>query len=150
MEAWMSTVRAAGRLVGPHETKVRFLAAGAINTGFGLAIFPILMWSLGPRGVHYLIVLLISQILSVTVAFVTNKYFVFRTAGNHLAEYGRFSIFYISYFLVNIVVLPMLVEVVHFNPIVAQTMFSLSVILLSYIWHKNITFRQKKPSPRSE
>jgi len=143
MPSWATAVRRVEGWVRPHETKVRFLAAGVLNTGFGLAIFPILMWTIGRRGIHYLVVLVISQILSVTIAFITNKYLVFRTRGNHLAEYGRFSLFYASYFLVNLAVLPLLVEVVHVNPIIAQISFSLAVMVTSYFWHSRITFRPK-------
>jgi putative flippase GtrA len=134
----------------PHGTKVRFLMAGAVNTAFGLGIFPILMWILTPHRVHYLVVLIISQCLSITIAFINNKYFVFRTTGNHVGEYGRFVLFYLSYFGVNLLILPIMVEHFHLNPIIAQTLFSISVILLSYIWHRNVTFRPKKARSQSE
>jgi putative flippase GtrA len=141
MAGWRPAVRDLKRLAHAHETKVRFLAAGGVNTAFGLAIFPVLMWTLGPRGLHYMIALLISQITSVTLAYTTQKFLVFRTKGNYLPEFGRFILFYLSYCVVNLAALPFLVEVAHVRPIIAQFCFSLMVIVTSYFWHSRITFK---------
>src|SRR5665213_842783 len=143
MPRWTPAMRAAERWIRPHETKARFLAAGAVNTAFGLAIFPVLMWTLGPRGLHYMGALVISQITSVLLAYITQKIFVFRTKGNHIAEFWKFMLFYSSYFVVNLVGLPFLVEIVHIHPIVAQFCFSLAVIVTSYFWHSRVTFRPR-------
>lgn len=144
MGRWRRCREAGWRLVGEHETKVRFILAGAFNTGLGLAVFPVLYLALNPLGLHYLAVLTISQLFCVTVAFLTNKFLVFRTSGNYLKEYGRFIMFHLSYFLVNLVALPMLVEIMHMNPIWAQTLFAVLVIVSSYFWHSRITFRAGK------
>ncbi len=141
MTKWRSAVREAIRLVRAHETKVRFLAAGGLNTAFGLAIFPILMWTLGPRGLHYMVALIISQITSILLAYTTQKFLVFRTRGNYIVEFGKFAIFYLSYCLVNLAVLPLLVEIGRINPIVAQFCFSLLIIVTSYFWHSRVTFK---------
>lgn len=130
-----------------HETKARFLVAGGINTVFGLAIYPALFLTVGRQGMHYMVVLVISQILSITFAYGTQKFLVFRTKGNYLSEIGRFSLFYLSYFAVNLLALPFLVEIVHIGPIVAQFIFSLAVIVSSYFWHSRITFRPREPLP---
>jgi len=132
------------RMIGEHDTKVRFLAAGAFNTAFGLAAFPVLYFLLVSFSFHYLVILTISQIICISVAFLTNKYLVFRTAGNHLGEYVRFILFHLSYFLVNVAALPFLVEVIGMNPVWAQTMFAVLVIVSSYFWHSRITFRSSK------
>lgn len=136
----MELIDKAIRLAKQHETKIRFGAAGVVNTAFGLAIFPILFFSLAFLKLHYLIILTISQALSVTLAFVTNKFWVFRTKGNYLREYGKFVLFHLTYFVVNLFALPFLVEVVKIPPVWAQSGFAVAVIVSSYVWHSRITF----------
>lgn len=144
IERWRRCRDVGRRLAGEHETKLRFVLAGAFNTGLGLAAFPALYFMLKPLGLHYLVVLSISQVFCVTAAFLTNKFLVFRTSGNYLREYGRFITFHLSYFLVNLGALPFLVEIMHMNPVWAQTLFAVLVIVSSYFWHSRITFRSGK------
>lgn len=144
MELWRRGLIVGQRLAGAHETKLRFLVAGAFNTAFGLAAFPALYFMLSGLTLHYLVILSISQAICVTVAFLTNKYLVFRTSGDHLREYVRFVTFHISYFLINLAALPLLVEFAGMNPVWAQTMFAVLVIVSSYFWHSRITFRSGK------
>ena len=126
--------------------KLRFLAAGALNTTFGLAIFPILMWRLGdvPRG--YLIALVISHPTSIVFAYLTNKYLAFRTRGSFVSEFMKFSSFYLLNFAANLAVLPICVEVLHLPAIPCQLGFAGIVILTSYFWHSRITFRRRAVS----
>ncbi len=141
MPGWTTAFRAALRRVRPHETKARFVGAGALNTVFGLTIFPILMWTLGPRGLHYMAALVIAQFVSVIFAYFTQKFLVFRTKGNYFRELRRFSMFYIYNFAFNLVTLPIMVEGLHIRPIFAQFFLSIIVIITSYFWHSRITFK---------
>ncbi len=129
------------RRAASHETKLRFLIAGGVNTAFGLAIYPVLMWTLGPRGLHYMAALVIAQIVSVLFAYGMQKLFVFRTRGDHGPELLKFSTFYLGYFVANAAALPFLVEIAHAKPVIAQFGLSLGVIAGSYFWHSRITFR---------
>jgi len=141
---WQSCLENGRNLADRHQTKVRFLLAGAFNTALGLATFPALYFLAAPLKLHYLTILTISQALCVTVAFLTNKFLVFRTSGNYLQEYGKFITFHLSYFLVNLVALPVLVEFAGMNPVWAQTLFAVLVIVSSYFWHSRITFSSSK------
>jgi putative flippase GtrA len=130
----------ARKLIRLHETKVRFLLAGALNTVVGLAAYPALYFLLAPLKLHYMVVLGITQVACVAFAYLTNKFLVFRTAGNYLRESGKFVLFHLSYFLVNLVALPFLVEIVGMSPVWGQTLFAVAVIVTSYFWHSKITF----------
>jgi putative flippase GtrA len=136
----------ARKLIRLHETKVRFVLAGGLNTVFGLSVYPALYFLLAPLRLHYLIVLGIAQIVCVTLSFLTNKFLVFRTFGNYYRESLRFVLFHLAYFLVNLTVLPVLVEVVGIGPVWGQTLFAVMVIITSYFWHSNVTFA----SPRTD
>jgi putative flippase GtrA len=130
----------AWRLIRRHETKVRFLLAGALNTAVGLAAYPALFFLLAPLKLHYMVVLGITQVACVAFAYLTNKFLVFRTAGNYLRESGKFVLFHLSYFLVNLAALPFLVEIIGMSPVWGQTLFAVAVIITSYFWHSKITF----------
>ncbi len=146
MGRWQSYLETGRCLAGRHQTKVRFLLAGGLNTVIGLAVYPALYFLAAPLKFHYLTILVISQVVCVTFAFLTSKFLVFRTSGNYLRESGKFLTFHLSYFLVNLAALPALVEFMGMNPVWGQTLFAVLVIVTSYFWHSRITFSSTKAS----
>ena len=124
-----------------QSKKIRFLIAGGVNTMVGLSVYPLLYLLLVPIGLGYLGVLIISQLICITFSFVSNKYFVFKTQGNLNAEYTKFFVFHAFYFLLNLICLPVLVEVLEMKPIIAQTLFSVFIIVTSYFWYNLVTFK---------
>ncbi|WP_299970806.1 GtrA family protein [Sulfuricurvum sp.] len=123
-----------------HEQKIRYLIVGGWNTVFGYGVFAgLYFWLEG--SVHYLVILAISYILSITNAYVGYKFFVFKTKGNIVREYFRFYVVYGTAFLVNLIVLPFLVEVGGLNMYVAQAFVTFLTIIGSYIMHKNFSFK---------
>jgi len=123
-----------------HQVKIRFLLTGALNTVIGLGTFPALYYLLESRQLHYLMILTISQSLCIFFAYLTNKFLVFRTKGNYVNEFSKFITFHLSYFAVNLIMLPLMVSGLNFNPVIAQSLFALTVIVSSYFWHSRITF----------
>lgn len=122
---------------------IRFVIAGAANTAFGLAIYPLLLWSVPAFHERYMLALLAAQAVSLCFAFTTYKLGVFRTQGNVLREFGAFSSFYLVNYAANWVALPLLVEGAHLPPILAQLGFSLIVVVGSWFWHNAVTFRRR-------
>lgn len=127
-----------------HQKKFRFLLAGIVNTAVGLAIYPALYLALHPNGLGYVEILVIAQVICVTFSFVSNKYFVFKSKGSLKKEYIKFFSFHGLYFLINLMALPALVEWMKLNPMIAQTIFSILIIVTSYFWHNLITFKASK------
>ena len=121
--------------------KVRFLIIGSFNTLIGLGIFPFLIVLL-PSSIHYLHILIVSQVLSISISFITNKLFVFQSSGTIKTEYPKFIIFHGIHLGLNLIALPTLVHVTGLSPIWAQNVFALCVIVTSYFWHRDITFRK--------
>ena len=144
MGRWQSCLETGRCFADRHQTKVRFLLAGMLNTAIGLAVYPALYYLAAPLKLHYLIILAISQVLCIGFAFLTSKFLVFRTKGNYLKESGKFLTFHLTYFLVNLAALPALVEFAGMNPVWAQTLFAVLVIVTSYFWHSRITFSSTK------
>ena len=120
--------------------KIRFVLVGFVNTFVGLGIFPALFFGLDFLEFHYLTILTLSQIISVTWAFITNKYLVFRTKGNLEREYGKFVVFHAGIYILNLIALPFFVEVMSFHVVWSQFCFAFIVIVTSYFWHSRITF----------
>jgi putative flippase GtrA len=126
------------------ERPLRFMLAGAANTAFGLAIYPLLLWSVPTLHTHYLIALGIAQAISLCFAFATYKIGVFRTRGNVAREFGAFSSFYLFNYAANWAALPLLVELGGVPPIIAQLGFTAVLILGSWFWHSRVTFRSAR------
>lgn len=126
-----------------HKLKIRFLLTGALNTIVGLGMYPGLYFLLSPFHFHYLVLLTISHILCVTFAFFTTKFFVFRTVGNYLSEFSKFGSYHLMVYIINLIILPLLVNYLFMHPALAQFLFALFVVVTSYFWHSRISFRAK-------
>jgi putative flippase GtrA len=124
-----------------HQKKFRFLLAGIVNTAVGLATYPILYLILQPNGLGYVEILIVAQVICITFSFMTNKYFVFKSKGYLADEYIKFFSFHALYFLINMIALPVLVEWIKLNPMIAQSIFSIFIIVTSYFWHNSVTFK---------
>lgn len=125
------------------QRPLRFIVAGAINTAFGLAIYPLLLWSMPPLQRDYMLGLGIAQVVSLCFAFATYKLGVFRARGNMVREFGAFSSFYLFNYAANWAVLPLLVELGGVPPVIAQLAFTAALILGSWFWHSRVTFRSE-------
>jgi putative flippase GtrA len=127
-----------------EHLKKRYVAVGAVNTLIGLSAFPFLYWMLGSLRIHYVFVLMASQVFCVTAAFSMYKFFVFKTAGNYLREFMKFTSFYLVYFLSSVALLPLLVELFGMHPLLSQLLISVGIIISSFFWHSRITFAHLK------
>ena len=123
---------------------VRYLIAAGLNTAFGFAIYPALLWAFPRLQVHYMIGLLIAQALSLCFAYSNYKLRVFQTRGGYAREITAFVSFYAVNYAANWIALPALVEVGRIPPIVAQLFVSALIVITSYFWHSKVTFRGQK------
>jgi len=127
--------------MSPAQRPLRYLLAGVANTAFGLAIYPLLLWSVPAFHTHYLVALALAQAISLCFAFTTYKIGVFRTRGNVAREFGAFSSFYLFNYAANWAALPLLVELAGVPPVLAQLGFTALLIVGSWFWHSRVTFR---------
>jgi len=127
-----------------RDQRVAFLAVGATNTAFGYLLFAMLLLLLGHR--LYLVALVCAYVISVLVAFVLYRHLVFKVRGHVLADLWRFVTVYLAAFAVNLVVLPLLVELAHLPVLVAQAMIVLVTSLMSWVGHKHYSFRRPSSS----
>lgn len=133
---------ARARLGGDGGRPLRYVLAGGMNTLFGLSIFPLIRWAVPFLHTHYQVALLVAQVISLCFAYGSYKLTVFRTrGGNVVREMGAFSVFYVIAAAVNWVALPVMVERLGLGPNIAQTGFSVLLMISSYFWHSRLTFR---------
>jgi putative flippase GtrA len=134
--------RSFDRLRGLHrDQRVAFMGVGAFNTLIGAVFFVALELTLG-RVAGYLVVLLFAHVLSVLCAFVLHRRLVFRVTGNVLVDLVRFEMVYLSGLAINMVLLPVLVEVVQLPVILSQFLIVSVTALVSFFGHKHFSFRR--------
>ena len=145
--AWQGMGATVRRRITAGGRPLRFVIVGGINTVFGLAIYPVLLWSSDTLYRKYMLGLVIAQALSLCFAFTVYKLTVFRTRNGAVGEFSRFLPFYLANYAVNWFALPALVKGAGVDPIIAQTGFSIVLMIGSYFWHSRITFRAHTEAP---
>ena len=128
------------------DQRVRFLAIGAFNTAFAFVVFAVLQILVG-SAVGYLVVLLFAHVVGVLEAFVVYRLTVFRVRGNVLQDLVRFETVYLVALAVNLALLPLLVEVVGLEVLVAQGVIVVVTSLLSFFGHRDFSFRRPGVTP---
>jgi hypothetical protein len=87
-------------------------------------------------------------LLAITVAYFCYKIFIFKTHGNYLVEWMRCILVYGSALLPGLLLLPLLVEGLHYGfhlersaPYVAGALLTGLTAVYSFLGHKNFSFR---------
>lgn len=129
---------------------MRYIVVGAFNTFFGYGIFALLNWSFRGLGSYsYMYAAFFANVVAITVAFLGYKWLVFRTRGNYLAEWIRCLGVYGVSMVIGLASLPILVAVLRrnlhqpeFASYIAAGIVTGGTVLVSFLGHKNISFRQ--------
>lgn len=123
----------------------RFLVIGVVNSAFGFGVFAALQATLGTV-THYLVVLVVAQVVAVLEAYVLQRVVVFRARGRWWRDLVRFSGVYVVALGVNAALLPLLVEVAHLPVLLAQAIVMAAVALGTFVVHRSFTFRHSRTS----
>ncbi len=135
---------------------LRYLAVGACNTLFGYGCFAFFTLLLSPLMAYgYVLASLLANFLSITFAFLGYKWFVFKTEGNYLKEWGRCLAVYTGSMMLSAAALPFVVAVVrhqtgrdHSAPYIAGAIVLVSSIIFSFFGHRHISFGASKQAPQ--
>ena len=127
----------------------RYLLVGTWNTFFGYSLYALFTALLMPRVRYgYIYAAVFSNFLSITVAYFGYKFLVFHTKGNYLVEWLRCLLVYGSGMLPGLVLLPLLVEGLHYafhlqrgGPYVAGALVMGFGVIYSFFGHKHFSFR---------
>ena len=88
--------------------------------------------------------MIISNVLSITMAFFSYKVFVFKTQGNWIKEYIRTYLVYGTSSLIGILILYIGVDFLKLPFWLVQGLAIILVAIISYISHSKFTFKSSK------
>jgi putative flippase GtrA len=133
----------------PPGQFARYLIVGVWNTLFGYSVYALLTALLTPRlRFAYLYASVFSNLIAITVAYFGYKFFVFKTKGNYLVEWFRCILVYGSGMLPGLVLLPLVVEGLHYGfhlersaPYLAGALLMCVGVIYSFFGHKHFSFR---------
>lgn len=129
----------------------RYLLVGGFNTVFGYGVFALCNWSTQRLGSYnYILAWFFANMITISVAFLGYKWFVFRTRGNYLVEYLRCFGVYGTSMIVSFTGLTILVTLLRHSlhnperaPYIAAAVMAIVTVAISFLGHRNISFRQK-------
>ena len=121
--------------------QIRFLAAGAFNTGVGYALFSTLFLLFG-QWVHYLLIGLAAHAIAVVNAFVVYRTLVFRSTERWHMSFIRFNLSQLVGLAFGMASLYTLVEFFGWSPLFAQAVVTLLSVVLNYLLHRYFSFRK--------
>jgi len=125
-----------------NQKNIRYLLVGGINTivgySIGIAIYKALASNLGIIWVGIL-----SNIISITVSFLTYKIFVFRTKGMWVLEYVKSYLIYGGTAVISIFFLWFFVEKMNISIWLSQALVIVVTVIISYLGHSRFTFSRR-------
>lgn len=121
----------------PWAQAVRYLVVAGSIAIFYLGVFALGLWI----GWFYFIAILFAQIITISIAFPLYRAFVFRSHGKLRTDFVRFLSVWLTGAIAGIVVTPLLIELVHLNPLVAQIISVAVVSVGSFLAHRFFSFR---------
>lgn len=120
---------------------IKYIITGVWNTVFGILVYALLIKLLGEN--HYILLAVVSNIISITNAYICYKLFVFKTKGNILKEYLKCYVVYGLSMLLGLLLLYVLVDIAGLNPVIANVISVLLLTIVSFIGHRYYSFKNK-------
>jgi putative flippase GtrA len=122
--------------------KIRFLAIGGINTVVGYLLFALFYWLLGTE--LYLAAYIASYVVALFSGYTLQRLVVFRVKGHLVLDFLRYTTVQLGAFVVNIILLPLFVEVFKIDPLISQAIILFITVVSSYFAHRYFSFRRKE------
>ena len=120
----------------------RYLLVGIFNTVFGYAL-SLLVYHFLQNDLSIVVIGIMINVISITVAFLGYKLFVFKTAGNWLNEYLRCYVTYGLSAVLGISLIWLFVEQWAWVFWFSQGLIIALTTVISYFMHRHFTFRLK-------
>ncbi len=95
-------------------------------------------------GWYYILVILIAQAITIACAFPVYRTVIFQSHGRVLTDFVRFLSVWLSGLIAGLVLTPLLVEVLHWQPFIAQVIAVAVVSIASFLGHRFFSFRTKR------
>jgi putative flippase GtrA len=122
-----------------RREQLLYLVVGGWNTVFGYGAWALMQFLLGGY-LHYLVVIVLAWPIAVLNAYLGYRYIVFRSRDSILREFPRFSLVYVVTLVVNLALLPIMLQVLPLNIYAVQALLTVLVVVCSYLSHKHFSF----------
>lgn len=124
-----------------------YLIFGVITTLVNLLVFKLLI----DYGIHYTLSTTIAFIVAVSVAFWTNRIWVFRSRSRGIRAIFRemtsfFSVRVLTYFI-DLAGLILLIEVVRMDAFLSKIVVNILVVMLNYLLSRFVVFQARGKAP---
>jgi putative flippase GtrA len=94
-------------------------------------------------GLWYIVAILCAQVIVIFGAFPFYRRFVFQSRSNIRLDFLRFLTVWVSGAIAGLIVTPLLVELLHWQPFFSQVLAIAVVSILSFLSHRYFSFRTK-------
>jgi putative flippase GtrA len=125
-----------------NNFKIRYFFIALWNTIFGYLI-GILFYNFLHNCLHIIIIGIIINFLTITMSFLTYKFFVFKSEGNWLKEYLKCFSVYSFIIMINLLLIWALVDYFRIAFWIAQIIVGFITTIFSYFGHLLFTFNKK-------
>lgn len=124
---------------------ISYLIIGVLTTIVSLVSYYILTITiLSPNNpIELTIANIISWILSVLFAYITNRKYVFQSKDkNILKEASKFTLSRVTTLIIDILLMFIFVSLLHFNDKIIKLLVQVIIIILNYIFSKLLVFKK--------
>lgn len=122
----------------------RYLFFGVLTTAVSVGSYQVFRW----MSVSYQIATVLSWILAVTFAFITNKLFVFQSRNLSPSLVWKEAVSFYSCRLMSLVFefvfMIVCVDFLHIHDFVAKCLTQVFILILNYLFSKFLIFRKKE------
>jgi len=150
---WLMKIQMIAWLAGhfPPGLFLRYLLVGIWNTVVGYSVYALITYFLTKTHlpVAYMFSVAPACFINITTAFFLYKWIVFRTRGNYWREYRRTMAVYWSLFIPAMLILPVLVNLLHWlfhmgaaAPYVANAILTAFGVIYTFLGYKKYSFKQ--------
>ena len=126
-----------------YEEVINYLIAGGCSTVVNVASYAFFAHVLF---LNYQVSTVLSWILAVLFAFISNKLFVFRTKRENYKEVFKeafdFFKFRIATLVIEMILMWLFIDTLHINDIISKIIIQFVVIALNYVFSKLFIFNQ--------
>ena len=126
---------------------VKYFLVGGFNTVFGYLATVSLYYALEDR-FHIILIGLLANVICITESFLMYKFLIFNSHGNWLHEYLRCYLVYGVTIALGVTGLWLLVNIMHIPFWMAQGGLVAVSVTVSFLGHRNFTFKSKNESEK--
>ena len=125
----------------------KYFLVGGFNTVFGYLVTVSLYYALEDQ-FHIVLISLLANMICITESFLMYKFLIFNSHGNWLHEYLRCYLVYGVTIVLGVAGLWLLVNIMHIPFWMAQGSLVVVSVMVSFLGHRNFTFKRKNESEK--